>query len=267
MAVTAARRRGVAVNEQAAAEQIRITTTYLETWRERALQNLPIAGGADTVSYILFGLGADGYGGDPATEAEAILLRRRQEADGHWALQTLRPPIESNDIEVTAVSMRALQLFGPTAFKADYNVAIERARTWLASAEAEDTEQHAFKLLGLSWAGAKRDVLARAARDLLARQQADGGWAQTDRMGTDAYATGEALVALRESGMASLTDAAYRRGIEFLLRTQFEDGSWFVETRSVPIQAYFDSGFPFGVNQWISAAATGWATTALALAR
>ena len=34
----------------------------------------------------------------------------------------------------------------------------------------------------------------------------------------------------------------------------------------MPIQAYFESGFPYGVNQWISAAATGWATTALALA-
>ena len=50
------------------------------------------------------------------------------------------------------------------------------------------------------------------------------------------------------------------------MRTQIEDGSWFVETRAVPIQAYFESGFPYGVNQWISAAATGWATTALALA-
>jgi len=61
-------------------------------------------------------------------------------------------------------------------------------------------------------------------------------------------------------------DRAYRNGLEFLLRTQIEDGSWLVETRAVPIQAYFESGFPYGVNQWISAAATGWATTALALA-
>jgi hypothetical protein len=60
---------------------------------------------------------------------------------------------------------------------------------------------------------------------------------------------------------------AYRRGLEYLLRTQIEDGSWIVETRAVPIQACLESGFPYGVNQWISAAATGWATTALALAK
>ena len=45
------------------------------------------------------------------------------------------------------------------------------------------------------------------------------------------------------------TDPAYRRGLEFLLRTQIADGSWLVETHAVPIQAYFESGFPYGVNQ------------------
>ena len=86
-------------------------------------------------------------------------------------------------------------------------------------------------------------------------------------MGSDAYATGEALVALRESGASAANERAYRKGLEFLLRTQIDDGSWLVETSAVPIQAYFESGFPYGVNQWISAAATAWATTALALAK
>jgi hypothetical protein len=74
-------------------------------------------------------------------------------------------------------------------------------------------------------------------------------------------------VALRESGAMATSDRAYRKGLEYLLRTQIDDGSWQVETQSVPIQAYFESGFPYGVNQWISAAATGWAATALALAK
>ncbi len=86
-------------------------------------------------------------------------------------------------------------------------------------------------------------------------------------MGSDAYASGEALVALRESRAVEPTNRAYRRGLEYLLHTQIDDGTWIVESRAVPIQAYFESGFPYGVNQWISAAATCWATTALALAR
>jgi len=47
------------------------------------------------------------------------------------------------------------------------------------------------------------------------------------------------------------------------LKTQLEDGSWFVQSRSFPIQKYFESGFPHGRNQFISAAATSWATIAL----
>jgi hypothetical protein len=48
--------------------------------------------------------------------------------------------------------------------------------------------------------------------------------------------------------------------------TQFADGSWYVKRRALPIQPYFESGFPHARNQFISAAATDWATTALALA-
>jgi hypothetical protein len=36
--------------------------------------------------------------------------------------------------------------------------------------------------------------------------------------------------------------------------------------RALAFQPYFDSGFPHGYNQWVSAAATSWATMALTLA-
>ena len=218
------------------------------------------------MSYLLLGLAADNYPPDPATDAQAIWLQRKQMPDGHWPGANPPSPIESNDIEVTAVAMRALQVFAPPS-GAPVRKAVDRARAWLTTAQADATEERAFRLLGLHWAGASNEILKPAARDLLASQRADGGWGQTDTMPSDAYATGEALFALRESGMSAAGDRAYRKGIEFLLRTQIEDGSWPVETRAVPIQAYFESGFPYGVNQWISAAATGWATAALALVK
>jgi glucose/arabinose dehydrogenase len=266
MAVTAARAHGYAVNEVNARKQVSAIGTYLESWRERTLQNIPIAGGQDTISYLLLGLAADGFPPDAATDAQATWLKRKQHADGHWSVQTLRPPIESNDIAVTAISMRALQAFAPPSQRDEYAKAVDRARTWLAAAQPAATEEGAFRLLGLHWTKAPVTVVASAARDLLALQKDDGGWAQLPEMATDAYATGQALFALRESAAIVPTDRRYRRGLEFLLRTQIDDGTWIVETRSVPIQAYFESGFPYGVNQWISAAATGWATAALAVA-
>ena len=53
------------------------------------------------------------------------------------------------------------------------------------------------------------------------------------------------------------------RGVRYLLATQRADGSWYVATRAVPVQAYFDTGFPHGRDQFISAAATNWAVQAL----
>lgn len=40
--------------------------------------------------------------------------------------------------------------------------------------------------------------------------------------------------------------------------------AWFVKTRAYPVQPYFESGYPFGRNQWISAAGAGWASLAIA---
>ncbi|GIW92800.1 MAG: hypothetical protein KatS3mg110_0841 [Pirellulaceae bacterium] len=85
-------------------------------------------------------------------------------------------------------------------------------------------------------------------------------------MEPDAYATGTALVALRIAGGVSRDQAAYQAGVRFLLRTQVEDGTWHVASRSQPFQTYFETGFPYGPDQWISLAATSWAVTALALA-
>ena len=60
-----------------------------------------------------------------------------------------------------------------------------------------------------------------------------------------------------------VNDPVYRNGIRFLLRTQLEDGSWYVATRTLPVQPYFDSEFPHGSDQFISDAATNWAVMAL----
>jgi N-acyl-D-amino-acid deacylase len=84
-------------------------------------------------------------------------------------------------------------------------------------------------------------------------------------MGSSAYATGKALVALKTAGLP-VSNRAYQRGVEFLMDTQLEDGSWYVQTRAAGFQPYFDNGFPHGVDQWISAAGTSWATMALTFA-
>src|SRR5262249_54985684 len=122
----------------------------------------------------------------------------------------------------------------------------------------------AFRLLGMGWAGADPVVMKAAAESLLREQQPDGGWAQLPTLPSDAYATGLILLALHEGGNFPVDHTAYRRGVEFLLRTQLADGSWYVASRGFPFIGYTHSGFPHGKSQFISAAATCWATMALA---
>ena len=83
-------------------------------------------------------------------------------------------------------------------------------------------------------------------------------------MASDAYATGQALYAMNAAG-ESATSATYQKGTTYLLSTQREDGTWFVRSRAFGFQPYFDAGFPYGTDQFISAAATAWAAIALSL--
>ena len=108
--------------------------------------------------------------------------------------------------------------------------------------------------------------MRQAASALIAQQHDDGGWSQIPTLASDAYATGQALTALAQTGMAKPSDPEYQKGVRFLLSAQLQDGSWYVRTRAVPVQPYFDSEFPHGQDQFISAAATNWATMALAFA-
>jgi squalene cyclase len=263
--MAAARKRGFHVDEQASQQKLKTIGAYLHTWRERALQNIGIPGDADTVGYILLGLAAQHYPSDTATDAMAFFLKRLQLPDGHWRRLANRPPLESSDVEVTAVAMRAIQAYAPKAKQSAFDQAVQRAAEWLVQAQPQCTEDRVFQLLGLAWGGKKQSI-PKTAASLLAEQRADGGWAQIPTLGSDAYATGQALVALQQSGTITLADPACRRGLRFLLNSQAEDGSWCVKRRAMPIQPYFESGFPYGRDQFISAAATNWAATALAMA-
>jgi hypothetical protein len=112
------------------------------------------------------------------------------------------------------------------------------------------------------WSRVPSTEIATQARRLTALQRPDGGWAQLPTMMPDAYTTGEALYALAVSGM-SRTNRAYRAGTAYLLVTQLKDGTWFVRSRAFGFQPYFETGFPHGVDQFISASATAWAILAL----
>jgi hypothetical protein len=263
MTIAAARNQGIHVDDGIAHAQIKKIAAYVESHRERYLQGLPIAGGPDTTAYILLGMAAERWPADPATDAMARYLKGRQGTDGSWRSFGGRPPLESSDIQNTATVMRAIQVYMPKPQRAEYDRTVQLAADWIAKAQPVTTEDRVFQIFGLTWAGGRQEMARKAARDLLREQRSDGGWGQTPLLPSDAYATGQALVALKEAGGAMSSDLSYKRGARFLIETQLEDGSWYVRSRTIPFQPYFDGGFPHGPDQFISAAATNWATMAL----
>ncbi len=131
--------------------------------------------------------------------------------------------------------------------------------------KAGRTQERAFKLLGLKWSNAAPAAIVAAEHALAALQREDGGWSQLPTLPSDAYATGIALFALYEAGVP-VKARVYQAGLRYLLSTQAADGTWHVKSRSLAFQPYFESGYPYGRDQWMSAAGAAYATLAIAAA-
>jgi hypothetical protein len=213
------------------------------------------------MQFSLLQLAAAGAPATLATDSLVHHVAAMQRKEGDWPNYGLaRPPLEDGGFNQTARGIRVLRLCAIPGRQAEFDERVSRAAAWLQKAEPLTTEVRTAQILGLSWAG--HTVAANRIQELVSRQRADGGWGQTDNLATDAYATGEVLWALHESGMA-VSNPVYRRGVDYLLRTQQEDGTWHVVTRALAFQPYFESGFPHGHDQWISQAGTAMATIAL----
>jgi squalene cyclase len=277
-AMTAAKAKGFTIDEAELAKQLEFIAGFLRKNRENYLQGKGQGGQADTAGYALVTLAAGGWKPDETTAAVAEYLLQRHKDQDHWTNTSNRPPTEASEFTTTYLALKGLADFSTPEQKERSDNRTEQVREWLVNGTPNDNEDRVFRLLALKQVAASQEAIAAAARELLGKQQGDGGWSQLDSVDaekgepeaatkSDAYATGTALVALHQAGGLATSDAAYQRGLQHLLKTQLPDGSWHVASRSKPFQAYYESGFPHGPDQFISCAATGWATWALVLGR
>jgi hypothetical protein len=257
----------VQVNQAVAAEQAKTVRLSWTAFEQSLLQRMDTPGGADDLEYSLFQMASDGVAADRTIDSMIYNLAGRQHKQGNWHNTPFgnRAPMEDGDFSRTAMAIRSLRFYGPPSRKAEFDQRVKDAAAWLKAASPLNTEERNMQLLGLLWAGTDVSRLQVHLANLTALQRGDGGWSQTPGLASDAYATGQVLFTLHELGVPA-SNTAYQQGIEYLLRTQYEDGSWHVVSRAVKFQPYFQSGFPHDHAQWISAAGTAWATMALAYA-
>jgi N-acyl-D-amino-acid deacylase len=265
--LTEAQRRGFAVDKENLREQLDHTAAHLKRGLDNYRSGQGQGGRVDTAAWALWALEIGGRSADETTAAVAGYLLSNNASEAHWRSAGDRPPTQGSPFTTTYVAMRGLATFGVANQQSKIDERNAAVKKWLVAAEPKTTEDRVFRLRSLSYLdsgdSADKELVEAAAYDVLRLQRPDGGWAQTADLGSDAYATGTTLVALHETGRLPIADTAYREGVKFLFKTQLEDGSWRVTTRSKPIQKYFESGFPHEKDQFVSMAATNWATLAL----
>ncbi|MBT7924666.1 MAG: terpene cyclase/mutase family protein [Opitutae bacterium] len=259
MAMSRAKLSGIELQPDSLSTQVQFSLEYFGDRRKRLLKGEGVPGGAYNAGYALTGLAATGTPKNEVTKALVQYLLKTEHKDGGWRIRTHRPPLEDSHFTATALAIKGIAEFAKPADKTEPT---KRALAWLKKTSPKSTEDHAFKVLGLHWGEATIEK-QKAAEVLLELQSTDGGWSQTKDMKSDAYATGLALSALRQSGALTANSPQYKSGVKWLLDHQEPDGSWRVKTRSKPIQKYFESSFPHGKDQFISICATCWAVIEL----
>jgi hypothetical protein len=254
-----ARKRGIATGPAIA----QLSPETSEATVERIIEH---AGGvAGPIPYEFFSDVSIDRPRDPRIESKIYVLKSMQQPEGFWKANSTRTPLTYDDFTPTAFAILALDRYSSGPQRAEADTRIARARSWLLEAKPATTQERAFQILGLAWSKAGREAIAKAAQGLAGMQRKDGGWSQLPSMPSDAYASGLALYALSQGGVA-VKEAVYTAGLKYLLDTQAADGTWHVRARSLPVQPYFESGYPYGHDQWISAAGAAYAVMAISAA-
>ncbi len=245
-------------------EVLGFTARFFDGKRERLAEGQPIGGRDATVAYGLWAYETVGAEPNETTAALVESLLRSQREDGSWHPPSKqRPPLAESPVTLSTLAALGFEKYATEEQTDCVAKANERIRKLLATFEPKTHEDFVFRLWGRWLLDEDESGIENARRTLLARQRADGGFAQSGELESDAYATGQALYVLLDTGTTT-DDEAVRRSVAFLLKSQLEDGSWHVKSRAKPVQVYFDNGDPHGRDQFISTPATAWAVAGLA---
>ena len=266
VSLSLAKEKGFTVNDTILNEIFDSVNSVIRSRKDVLSQNGDPVAIVMSSGYQLWALWANKYKSNKLIEMLVKNLMQRQIYDGSWVSPNPRPPLEYYAFSATALMVSALQYYSPPSLKPEIDQRIEKARAWMIKTIPENNEERIFQLLGLKWINGDKNFILQQAKKLLATQHEDGGWSQLPTLESDSYATGQALYALYETGQLKTNDPAFEKGIAFLLKTQYEDGSWKVKSRSIPFVPFVQNGFPHDKDQFISAAGTNWATMALTLA-
>lgn len=272
-------RAGFPLDREWLRSQVETSHRYFEDRIDEMENGDHVPGGAATTGFGFWALQLAGRPPDETTTAMVSYLlqiqgvvrtrdRKSEEPptidDGRWQASCRRAPMQASFIGDTVLVLLGLEKYASQ----DQRAAVDKARLaadkWLAAASLRSQQDRLWRLWGLHFLGGDESLKQSALTAILNAQKEDGGWAENDEGDSDTYSTGQTLFMLLKTGLPA-EHAAVVRARDCLLKTQHADGSWFAKSHvEFKAQPYFENGDPYGVDQFLSTAATAWATAGLA---
>jgi squalene-hopene/tetraprenyl-beta-curcumene cyclase len=161
--------------------------------------------------------------------AVAGQLLKYQAADGHLDVQYVNGPVARGDVQATYQAIAAWKQAYAASADSKWLAPVQRAESWLQKQtrvwmESRGTPTElanlSYAVMGLTAAGvgATESPMPWLTRQILERQQKDGGFG-------DALSTGQALYALRLVGFTD-KDKQVALGTSYLVSHQVKGGGW-----------------------------------------
>jgi squalene cyclase len=156
-----------------------------------------------------------------------------QDKDGSWKLSYEFRPIGSSPETLTTLALLALSAPNAPDMGKEGKAAREKGLKWLGDVSSDGELQTAALRLIL-WRRLDRPSTEwePLVKKLRSAQNADGGWSQTEKAKSDAYATGQVLYALAGAGVKP-SDETVGKAQSFLAKIQREDGGWAMVSRAI----------------------------------
>ncbi len=164
----------------------------------------------------------------------AAQLLAYQDKDGSIRLDWVNPPVGSGLMQGVFQATRTWRQAYARSADDKWLLPIQRAegymtaqaRAWMQS-PPQSLQDLDYALLGLTAAGvgSGEQTIGALERQLVGRQNVDGGWGFAAGDSTNAFATGQALYTLRTLGRAD-HDPIVAKGTAWLLEHQAKDGGW-----------------------------------------
>lgn len=279
LAAQEAERAGIPLDKAWLKSQADMTLKYFEERIEDMDDGDHVPGGAGTTGFGFWALNLDHRPSDKTTTSMVTYLLQIQGVarlrggkadslpkarDGHWQASCRRAPMQASLIGDTVLVLMGLKQYATTDQLPQVDKARAAAEEWLAKAPLRDQQDRLWRLWGMHYLGGDEAVKQSTRAAIFAAQRDDGGWAETKDRQSDSYSTGQTLFMLLKTG-TDPNHPAIVRARDYLLTTQHADGSWLAESHTkFKAQPYFENGDPHGEHQFLSTAATAWATAGLA---